>query len=73
MYELCCDDMELKYGQKAKTCNMDTDSFIFCIKAEGIYIETAKGVEIRSDTSYCELETPLPRRKYKRLKKIGDK
>ena len=73
MYELCCDDMELKYGQKPKSCNMDTDSFIFCIKAEGIYIEIAKGVEIRLDTSYCELETPLPRRKYENLTKIGDK
>ena len=32
MYEFCYDYVEPKYGEKAKLCYMDTDSFIVYIK-----------------------------------------
>ena len=41
---------------------MDTDSFIMYIKTEDIYVDIAKDVETRFDTSNYELERPLPRR-----------
>ena len=34
MYEFWCDYLKPKYGEKAKLCYMDTDSFIVYIKAE---------------------------------------
>ena len=37
MYEFCYDYVEPKYGEKAKLCYMDTDSFIACIKTDYIY------------------------------------
>ena len=37
MYEFCHDYVEPKYGEKAKLCYMDTDSFIACIKTDYIY------------------------------------
>ena len=42
---------------------MDTDSFIIYIKTEDIFVDIAKDVEARFDTSHYELETPLPRGK----------
>ena len=41
---------------------MDTDSFIMYIKTEDIYVDIAKDVETKFDTSNYELERPLPRR-----------
>ena len=41
---------------------MNTDSFIIYIKTEDIYIEIAKDVETRFDTSNYGLERPLLRR-----------
>ena len=35
---------------------MDTDSFILCVKREDIYVDIAKDVETRFDTSNYELE-----------------
>ena len=45
-----------KYGEKAKLCYMDTDSFIVYIKANNIYKDIAEDVETRFDTSNYELE-----------------
>ena len=40
-----------KYGEKAKLCHMDTDSFIVHVKTEDIYKDIAEDVKIRFDTS----------------------
>ena len=45
---------------------MDTDSFIVYIKTDDIYNDVAKGVETRFDTSYYELDRPLPKGKNKK-------
>ena len=39
MYEFWHDYMKPKYGEKANTCFMDTDSFIVYIKTEEIYVD----------------------------------
>ena len=56
-----------KYGEKLKLCYMDTDSFIVYIKTEDIYLDIAKDVEIRSDTSNYELNRPLPKGRNKKV------
>ena len=40
---------------------MDTDSVIAYIKTEGIYVDIAKDVEARFDTSNYKLDGPLPK------------
>ena len=67
MYEFLHDYVKLKYGETAKLCYMDTDSFIVYVKTEDIYVDIAKDVETRSDTSSYELERPLPKRKNKKV------
>ena len=57
--------MKLKYGEKAKLCYMDTDSFMAYIKTEDIYVDIAKDVETRFDISDYELDKLLPRGKIK--------
>ena len=51
MYEFFHDYVKPKYGEKVKLSNIDTDSFIVYIKTGNIYIDIAKDVETRSDTS----------------------
>ena len=46
---------------------MDTDSIIVHIKTEDISVDIAKDVETSFDTRNNKLETPLPRRKNKKL------
>ena len=46
---------------------MDTDSFIFYIKTEDIYVNIAKDTEKRFDTSSYKLERPLSKRKKKKF------
>ena len=41
MYEFWYDYIKPKYGDKAKLCFMDTDSFIVYIKANDIYKDIA--------------------------------
>ena len=45
MYEFWCDYIKPKYGEKAKSCHMDTDSFIVYIKINNIYYDIAEDVE----------------------------
>ena len=45
-----------KYGEKAKLCYMDTGTFIVYIEPESIYIDIAKDVDLKFDTSNYELE-----------------
>ena len=66
-HEFWYDYVKAKYNKKAKSCNMDADSFIFYIKTEDVYIAIAKHVEIRFNTSYYELERQLPREKNKKV------
>ena len=63
MYEFQYDYVQPKYGEKAKLCYMDTDSFIIYIKTEDIYSDIAKDIEKRFDTSSYKLDRPLPKRK----------
>ena len=42
MHELWYDYVKTKYGEKAKLCYMDTDSFIVYIKTDDIYKDIAK-------------------------------
>ena len=66
MYEFCYDYVKLEYGQKAKLCYMDTNSFIVYIKTEDIYSDIAKDIETRFYTSNNELDRPLPKEKNKK-------
>ena len=50
MYEFWYDYVKPKYGEKAKLCYMDTDSFIVYIKTGDIYKDIAKDVETIFDT-----------------------
>ena len=67
MYEFLYDYVKPKYGEKAKLCYMDTDSFIVYIKTDDIYKDIAKDVETRFDTSNYQLDRPLPRAKYEKV------
>ena len=58
MYEFWYDYIEPKYGDTAKLCYMDTDSFVIYIKTEDFYEDIANDVERWFDTSnYNENKT----------------
>ena len=61
MYEFWHDFGKPKYGAKAKLYYMYTDCFIVHVKTENIYLDIAKDVETRFDTSNYELDRPLPK------------
>ena len=67
-YEFWYDYIKPKYGDKARLCYMDTDSFVIHIKTEGFYKDIADDVERWFDTSnYDEKdERPIPTVKNKR-------
>ena len=72
MYEFWYDYVKPKYGKKTKLCYTDTDSFIVYIKTDDIYKDITEDVEVRSDTSSCELEChsnerPLPKGKNEKV------
>ena len=67
MYEFWYDYMKPKYGDNAKLCCMDTDSFIMHIKTEDFYKDIANDVEKRFDTSNYEVDRPLPAGKNKKV------
>ena len=72
MYEFWHYYVKPKYGEKAKLCCMDTDSFLVYIKTDDIYKDIAEDVETRFDTSNYELECnsaerPLPKGKNKKV------
>ena len=50
MYEFWCDCVKQKYGQNAKLCYVDTDSFIVHVKTDDIWKDIAEDVETRFDT-----------------------
>ena len=60
MYEFWYNYVKPKYGEKAKSCYVDTESFIIHVKAEDIHKDIAEDVEKRSDTSNFKIDRPLP-------------
>ena len=50
-----------KYGEHAKPCYMDTDSFIVHVKTDDISKDIAEDVETRFDGLNFELDRPLPK------------
>ena len=69
MYEFWYDYIKPKYGDKARLCYMDTDSFVMNIKTEDFYKDIASDVERWFDTSnYDEKDKrPLPIGKNKKV------
>ena len=67
IHEFLYDDVKPKYGEKAKLCYMNTDSFIVYIKTDNMYKDIAEDVETRSDTSNYQLDRPLPKGKNKNV------
>ena len=63
MYEFRFDYIKPKYGENAKCCHMDMDSFIVHVKTDGIYKDIAKDVETRFDISDFEIYSMLPKEK----------
>ena len=51
IYQFWYDNIKPKYGDRAKLCYMDTDSFIIYIKTEDFYRNIADDVERWFDTS----------------------
>ena len=62
MYEFWCNYIIPKYGDKAKLCYTDTDSFIINIKTEGFFEDISNDVEKWFDTSNYDKndKRPLP-------------
>ena len=67
MYEFWFDYVKSKYCNKMKLGYMDTDDFIVYIKTDDIYRDIAQDAETRLDTSNCELDGPLSKRKNKKV------
>ena len=51
MYEFWYDYVKPKFGEKAKLCYMDTDSFIVYTKTDNIYKDITEDVETKFDAS----------------------
>ena len=67
MYEFWYDYMRQKYGDNAKLCYMDTDSFIIHIKTKYLCENIADDVGKRFDTSNYHVNRPLPKGKNKKV------
>ena len=69
MYEFWYDYIKPKYGDKARLCYTDTDSFVIYIKTEDFYKDIADNVERWFDTSnyYEEDKRSLPIGKNKKV------
>ena len=65
IYKFRYDYVKSKYGENAKLCYMDIDSFIVHVKTEDIYNNIAENVEARFDFSNFELDKPFPKGKKK--------
>ena len=67
MYEFWYGYLKPKYGEKAKLCYINTDSFITHVKTECIYKDIAEDVETRFGTSNYEIDRPVPMGKNKNV------
>ena len=68
-YKFWYDYIKPKYGDKARLCYMDTDSFVIYIETEDFYNDIANDVERLFDTSNYDKKDnrPLPIGKNKKL------
>ena len=71
MYEFWYDYIKPKYGDKARLCYMDTDSFVTYIKTEDFYKDIANDVEKWFDTSNYDEKDKRPLLIGKNKKVIG--
>ena len=71
MYEFWYDYIKPKYGDKARLCYMDTDSFVMYIKTENFYKDIASDVERWFDRSKYDEEDKRPLPTGKNKKAIG--
>ena len=55
--------LKQKYKGKGKLHYTDTDSLTVYIKTEDIYVDISKDVGTKFNTSYYELDRPLPKGK----------
>ena len=67
MYEFWYDYTKPKFGEKVKSCYMDTDSFIIHIKTEDFYKDITADAEERFDTSNYIVDRPLSIGKNKKV------
>ena len=58
MYEFWYDYVKNKYGNNARLCYMDTDSFVINIKTNDFYEDISQDVNERFDTSNYTFELP---------------
>ena len=63
MYEFWYDYVKNKYGNKARLCYTDTDSFVINIKTSNFYKDISQDVNERFDTSNYTFDRPLPKGK----------
>ena len=63
IYEFWYDYVKPKYGENAKLCYMDTDSFVVHVEADDIFKDIAENVEKWFETSNSEIDKPLPKGK----------
>ena len=59
IYEFWYDYVKLEYGERAKLCYINTDSFIVYIKIDDIYKDIVDDITIGLDYSNYELDRPL--------------
>ena len=67
MHDFWYDYVKPKYGENAKLCYMDTDSFIVHVKTDDVFKDNGEDVEIRFDTSKFEMDKSLPKGKNKKV------
>ena len=67
MNEFWYDYIKPKYQNNARSCCMDTASFMISIKTEDFYKNIADDVEKRFDTLNYEVNRPLPTAKNKQV------
>ena len=60
IYEFWHDYIKQKYEEKGKLHYIHTDGFIVYIKTEDVYVDISKDVGTKFNTSYYELDRPLP-------------
>ena len=60
MHEFWYDYVKNKYGNKARLCYTDTDSFVINIKTNDFYKDISQDVNERFDTANYTFDRPLP-------------
>ena len=71
MYKFWYDYIKPKYGDKARLCYMDTDSFIMLVQTHDFYIDISNDVERWFDTSNFDENDNRPLEIGKSKKVIG--